>query len=172
MGTQQELGYEVTKPNVAQRGVQVVASSRPGAWLFSYTLAPMDKLTHRATKGRFTVASVMTGLPVIMVTTTGAHSGQPRTTPLIGIPVGDELAVIGGNFGQDSSPGWVYNLTANPAATIRFHDMYIDVTARLADDKETDETFTLAEPIYGGYAKYRERASHRDIKVFVLEFVA
>jgi deazaflavin-dependent oxidoreductase (nitroreductase family) len=172
MGLQQELGYDVSEANAVQRGVQVVAASKPGAWTLSYILAPLDKLVHRATKGRGTAAGVLTGLPVVMLTTTGAKSGEQRTMPVLGIPVGDDLAVIAGNFGQKASPGWAHNLTAEPAAAISFHDTSVNVIARLADDAETEETFALAEPIYGGYAKYRERISPRGIKVFILEAAA
>ena len=172
MGLQHELGYEVSKANAVQHGVQAVAASKPGAWMLSYSLAPLDKLVHRATKGRATAAGVLTGLPVVMLTTTGAKSGKQRTAPVLGIPVGDDLALIAGNFGQKASPGWGHNLTADPAATISFHDTTVDVTARLADEAETEKTFALAAPIYGGYAKYRERISPRDIKVFILEAAA
>jgi len=171
MGLQQELGYEVSNANAAQRGVQAVAASKPGAWMLSYTLAPLDKLVHKATKGRATAAGVLTGLPVVMLTTTGAKSDQQRTSPVLGIPVGDDLALIAGNFGQKSSPGWGHNLAANPAATISFHDTSADVIARPANEAETEETFAIAAPIYGGYAKYSERVSPREIKVFMLEAI-
>jgi deazaflavin-dependent oxidoreductase (nitroreductase family) len=85
------------------------------------------------------------------------------------VPVDGSLTIIGSNFGQESTPGWVYNLEANPAATVTYGDRTVEVTARLADDDETDATFELASSVYGGYAKYRERADHRVIRVFVLE---
>ena len=94
MGLQDELGYEVSKANFAQRGVQAVAASKPGALTLSYILAPLDKLVHRATKGKVTAAGVLTGLPVVMLTSTGAKSGEQRTSPVLGIPVGDDLAPI------------------------------------------------------------------------------
>ena len=111
----------------------------------------------------------MAGLPVVMVTTTGAKTGQQRTMPLLGIPVGDDMAVIGSNFGQESTPGWVYNLEADPTATVAHRDKSVAVTARLADDDEADKTFELAGAVYGGYQKYRTRADHRVIRVFILE---
>lgn len=104
-----------------------------------------------------------------MLTTTGAKSGQQRTAPVLGIPVGDDLALIAGNFGQKTSPGWGHHLTANPGASISFHDTSVDVTARPADEAETEETFAIAAPIYGGYEKYSERVSPREIKMFILE---
>ncbi|MDX2382348.1 MAG: nitroreductase family deazaflavin-dependent oxidoreductase [Acidimicrobiia bacterium] len=164
-----DLDFDLKAPNIAQRGMQRIASTRPGAWLFSVSLQPVDRLLFDKSKGRITVPGLMAGLPVIMVTTTGAKSGKPRTSPLLGLPVDGSLAVIGSNFGQESTPGWVYNLESNPTATVGYRDRTVDVTARLADDDEADATFVSASSVYGGYAKYRERADHRTIRVFVLD---
>jgi len=169
MGVLRELDYELKPANAAQRLTQRIASSRPGAWAFQRTLYPVDKILYRRTDGRVTVPGLLAGLPVIMLTTTGAKSGQPRSMPLVGIPMGDSLAVIGSNYGQQATPGWVYNLQADPAATVAHRDRSVAVTARRATDSEADEAFDIAATIYPGYGKYRERASHRQIRVFVLE---
>jgi deazaflavin-dependent oxidoreductase (nitroreductase family) len=140
--------------------------------MFSKTMQPVDKALFRVTGGRLTLPSLTAGLPVIMLTTTGARSGKTRTTPLLGVPVGDDLAVIGSSWGQKSTPGWVYNLEADPSATVGYRDRTVVVTARRADEGETDRTFDLAAGVYPGYAKYRIRADHRVIRVFVLESAA
>jgi len=106
---------------------------------------------------------------VVMFTTTGAKTGKRRTMPLLGIPVGEDLAVIGSNYGQKNTPGWVYNLEADPSATVGYRDRSVEVVARRADETETDRVFDLASAVYPGYAKYRVRADHRAIRVFVLE---
>ena len=62
----------------------------------------------------------------------------------------------------------VYNLEANPEATVSYRDRSIDVTARPATDAEADRAFEIAAGFYPGYGKYRARASHRTIRVFVL----
>lgn len=169
MALLQELDFELKPPNIAQRGMQRIASTRAGAWMFSVMLHPIDRLLFDKTSGRVTVPGIVAGLPVIMLTSRGAKSGEPRTSPLLGVPVGDSLAVIGSNFGQESTPGWVYNLEADPSAMVGYRDRSIDVTARLADDEEADATFELAGAVYGGYAKYRQRADHRVIRVFILD---
>lgn len=169
MGLLRDLGYRVKSPNGLQRGMQKFSSSRTGAWMFSKTMYPVDKELFRVTGGRLTLPSLTAGLPVIMLITTGARSGKTRTMPLLGIPVGNDLAVIGSNYGQKSTPGWVYNLEADPSATVKYRDRTVAVTARRADEDETDQTFDLAAGVYPGYAKYRIRADHRVIRVFVLE---
>lgn len=168
MSTIDAIGFQPTPANAAQRVMQRIGASPPGAWFFQRTLYPIDKWLYRKTKGRVTVPGIVAGLPVVMLTTTGAKSGQRRTMPLLGVPVGQDLAVIGSNYGQERTPGWVYNLEANPGATISYGGQDVDVVARRADDQEADEAFRLAEPIYAGYAHYRERAAHREIRVFIL----
>jgi len=81
----------------------------------------------------------------------------------------DDLAVIGSNYGQQRTPGWVYNLEADPAATLSYRDRSVEVAARPATNPEADEAFDVAATFYPGYSRYRARASHRTIRVFVLE---
>lgn len=172
MGVMNELGYEYRPTNAVQRAMQQMVASRPGAWLFSKFLHAVDRPLFRATGGKYTMPSLLAGLPVVMVTTIGRKSGAARTMPLLAIPSGDDLAVIGSNFGQASTPGWVHNLEARPEATIEYRGTSIEATARRADAAEADATFAEAAKIYPGYAKYRERANHREIRVFVLETVS
>ena len=169
MGVLAELEYQTGAANPAQRVLQRFASTTAGAWTFARTAHPIDKLLYRRSGGRTTLAGILAGLPVVMLTTTGAKSGKSRTMPLIGFPIGGDLAVIGSNYGQQATPGWVYNLEADPNAQVDFHARSSQVVARRADDDETAEVFRLAAPIYGGYEKYVQRASHRTIRVFVLE---
>lgn len=169
MGLTQQVGYEMKQPNGAQRAVQRVAATRPGGWVVAKLQTPLDKVLFNRTGGTTTAASVLSGLPVIMLATTGAKSGTIRTTPIFGIPLGDDLAIVGSNYGRESAPGWVYNLTADPAATVTYGDRAVEVVARLADQKEADQAFARAGHIYPGYDEYRSRAAHRPIQVFILE---
>ena len=169
MGLISELHYKVKDANAIQRITQKVAASGPGAWVFQRTLYPIDKWLYRLTKGRLTVPGLMAGLPVIMLTTTGAKTGKDRTMPLVGIPIDDDIAVIGSNYGQRSTPGWVYNLRTKAEATVTHGSESIEVTARAATEAETEGAFEAGAAFYAGFPKYRERASHREIEVFVLE---
>jgi deazaflavin-dependent oxidoreductase (nitroreductase family) len=169
MGTLSELGLDISESNRVQRSMQHIVASKPGAWLFSKFLHGVDKPLFKLSKGRVTFPSILAGLPVVMLTTTGRKSGDPRTMPLLGIPSGDDVAIIGSNFGQEHTPGWVYNLESEPTATLAYGDAEVSVTARRADEAETDATFETASVIYPGYRHYRERADHREIRVFVLE---
>ncbi len=106
------------KPNIIYRINKGIASSKPGAWFFSRALHRMDKPVFRFSKGKHSAASIFTGIPLIMLTTTGAKSGLARTVPLLAIPDGDNLVLVASNWGQAHYPSWYYNLRANPEATI------------------------------------------------------
>ena len=152
-----------------QRAMQAFGSTRFGAWFFSKTLAPIDRLLHRATNGRTTLPAVLAGLPVMMVTTTGRKSGLARATPLISVPIGDDLSLLGTNFGQTSTPAWVLNLEADPHATVEFHGVERRVVARPATAEERDAAWKASAGVYGGYEKYQQRITGRAIRIFVLE---
>ncbi len=169
MGVAADLGYAHTPPNAVQRLGQTFGSTRAGAWLFSKILAPVDRVVFKLSKGRTSAPAVLAGLPVMMVTTTGRKSGQPRTTPLIAVPVGDSLALVGTNFGQSATPAWVYNLEAQPRLTVAFGAVQAELGVHPATDEERAEVWTRAAGVYGGYDKYQERIAGRTIRIFVLE---
>ena len=98
MGLIEAFDYPASRPNAAQVALQHVAATRWGAWFLSRTLHSVDQVLLRLSRGRVTVPGTVTGLPVVTVTTTGARSAQRRVSPLIGVPAGDDLAVIGTSF--------------------------------------------------------------------------
>jgi deazaflavin-dependent oxidoreductase (nitroreductase family) len=169
MGTASHLGYRHRPANVVQRAVQSLASTSAGAWLFARSLPPLDRVVHRLTSGRTSLPAVLAGLPVLVVTTTGRRSGRPRTTPLIAVPIGDDLALMGTNFGQPSTPTWVLNLEADPRVSVTYHGRTISATARLATDEEGERIWAASAGVYGGYRAYRQRVTGRTIRLFVLE---
>jgi len=170
MSLVQDLSYEFRPPNRAQKALQAVASSRPGAWFFSRTAPTLDTWVDRLSRGRTSLSMLLAGLPVLHVTTTGRKSGRRRTTHLIAVPLGNTLALIGSNFGQPATPAWVLNLEADPRATATYRGRSVEVVARKAGEAEFDEALRNAAPLYGGYARYRERiGDSRRLRIFVLE---
>jgi hypothetical protein len=61
--------YAFARANVAQRAMRRLAASGPGSWFFARVLHHIDRPVHRLTKGRHTFASLVSGLPVVMITT-------------------------------------------------------------------------------------------------------
>ncbi len=92
----------------------------------------MDRIVSRVSGGRTSVPRLMAGLPVLVLTTTGRRSGQPRASHLIAVPFADTLALIGTNFGQPHTPAWVLNLEAQPRAAVTYRGVTRDVVARPA----------------------------------------
>ena len=90
-----------------------------GAQLAARTMHHLDRLVLRLSNGRATAATLLTGLSILSLTTTGAKSGQPRTVPLVAIPHShDQLVVIASNWGQARHPAWYYNILAHPQVIV------------------------------------------------------
>ncbi|HEY0950912.1 nitroreductase family deazaflavin-dependent oxidoreductase [Nocardioides sp.] len=169
MSVASDLSYEPRPANPVQRAVQAFGASRPGAWLFARILPPLDTLVQRLTRQRHTLPSLLAGLPVLDLTTTGRRSGLPRTAHLIAVPYGDALAVLGTNFGQAATPTWVLNLEADPRARLSYRDRAVDVVARPLTGDEAQALLGLAERLYAGYRAYQTRITGRRLRIFALE---
>ena len=169
MGLQQTLGYEIPRANAVQRLMWKVSGSRPGAWLFAKTLHHIDRLVLKLTGGRTTVPQILAGIPVITVISTGARSGARREIPLLGVPVGDDIALIGTNFGQRNTPAWYFNLRKNPEAEVVYRNRRVPVRAREAEGAERDAIWARGREIYAGYEAYARRITNRDVHIMVLE---
>lgn len=159
--------------NALQRLVQHVASLRPVAAVFRHTFHHVDRWL-LGVLGGHTLSSVVGGIPEILLTTTGARSGQSRTVPLVGVALADGMtAVIGTRWGSQHEPGWSHNLTANPLAAIeRRGERTAVVARRVPHGAEYDSIMAAADDIYVGFARYRRRISRRDVPVYVLEPVS
>ena len=83
--------------NTLQRGMRLLAGTRPMAWLFARVLHHLDGPVMRRSAGRHSVSACLTGLPIIELTTVGARSGESRTLPLVGVPDGDRLVLVASN---------------------------------------------------------------------------
>jgi deazaflavin-dependent oxidoreductase (nitroreductase family) len=160
---------EYDQANLLQKALRRFAASGPGSWLFARILHHVDRPVHRLTRGRYTLASLVSGLPVVMLTTTGARSGRPRAVPVVCLPTPDGLAVIASNFGRLRHPAWSYNLRAHPDAEIVVDGVRRRVRGIPVQGERRAEIWEQGLRVYPGFAEYERRASHRSISVFVLE---
>lgn len=172
MGVAADLSYVLTPPNALQRAVRSAAATRAGAATLARTLPTLDRAVGRLTGGRTTACALLSGLPVVVLTTTGRRSGARRSTQLIGVPVRDTLALLGTNFGQARTPAWVLNLEADPRATVAYRGAEVEVVARPADEDERAEVLALAERVYVGYPRYLTRVPHRHVRILLVENTA
>jgi deazaflavin-dependent oxidoreductase (nitroreductase family) len=106
--------------------------------------------------------------PVLLLTTTGRKSGEPRTAPVLYLDDGERLSLINTNAGNARIPAWSLNLRANPEAEIEIGRERRPVLARVAEGEEREELWRKHNVQYGGFDDYR-RKLNREISVFVLE---
>jgi deazaflavin-dependent oxidoreductase (nitroreductase family) len=155
--------------NAFQKLMRRFASSGPGSWLFARVAHHIDRPVFKLSKGRKTFGSMLTGLPIVMLTTTGAKSGKQRTVPVLGIPADGGVAVIASNFGQHNNPGWFYNLRANPEGELAVDGTRRHFRAVEATGERRAAIWQEGLRVYPGWTQYEKRAAHREIVVFVLE---
>lgn len=112
------------------------------------------------------------GADLLLLTTTGAKSGQPRVSPLAYFRIDGKLIVIGSFAGAPVSPAWVHNLRANPRAHVEVGNPSgmdaFDVTARELPSAERDELFEKVAAAAPGFAEYQSKTS-RVIPLFELQ---
>ncbi|WNV89585.1 nitroreductase family deazaflavin-dependent oxidoreductase [Umezawaea sp. Da 62-37] len=109
------------------------------------------------------------GKELVLLTMTGAKSGEPRTTPLATSHDGDDLVVVASYGGADRHPDWYYNVVANPRVTVEFGTEKFEATAREVTDRaERDRLYANMVSVMPGFADY-EKKTDRLIPVIVLE---
>jgi deazaflavin-dependent oxidoreductase (nitroreductase family) len=160
------LSYAEADP--LRRAVRWFAATGPGDWLFAHVLRRLDGPVYRLTSGRHTAASLLSGLPVVHLTTTGARTGRERTVPVLGVPTPGGLAVFASNFGRPHHPGWAHNLRAHPSATVTVRRTVTRLHAVEAGGDERAEAWRRGLEIFPGWDAYQQRAGGRDIAVFLL----
>jgi len=154
--------------NRIQKTLLKFTSSKFGARIASRILPPIDKTILKFTKNRSSLTSILSGIPVIVLTTIGAKSGIPRTVPLLGVVKGEDVFLIASNWGQARHPSWYYNLKKNPKAHLSFNGKEGEHIARDATDIEREAYWAEAVDMYAGYAEYKKRISTREIPMFIL----
>lgn len=137
--------------------------------MFWRILRPIDTAVLRLTRRRSSASAIFAGLPVVLVTTTGARTGRHRTIPLFGVPFRGNIAIAGTNWGGPTTLGWVHNLESRAEAAVAYRDRRVPVIARPATTEEEEAIASAASAIYPGSAKRMHRARPRIVRVFVLE---
>jgi deazaflavin-dependent oxidoreductase (nitroreductase family) len=108
------------------------------------------------------------GAHVLILTTTGRRSGQPRSTPLIYGRDAENYVVVASKGGADEQPSWYLNLTAQPEVEVQVLADRFTARARTATAEEKPELWRAAVERWPAYADY-QRNTDRDIPVVVLE---
>jgi len=125
----------------------------------------LHSFVYRVTNGK--VGGRLAGGPVLLLTTTGRKSGQERTIPLLYLPDGEDLVVVGSNGGTATHPAWWLNLIANPEATVDASGRKTRVRAIRASSEDKERLWPKLVEMYGGYENYQKRTD-REIPVVIL----
>ncbi|GCE06514.1 nitroreductase family deazaflavin-dependent oxidoreductase [Dictyobacter aurantiacus] len=108
------------------------------------------------------------GAPLLLLTSTGAKSGQQRTTPLVYLPEGERMVIFASKGGAPTNPDWYHNLKANPEATVEVGSETVKVKATEVTGEERDRLYSTQASINPGFAEYQQKTS-RLIPVIALE---
>jgi deazaflavin-dependent oxidoreductase (nitroreductase family) len=133
------------------------------------TVGKLNAPLYRLSGGR--VGGKLGKAPILLLTTTGRKSGQPRTAPVLYLADGDRFVVINTNAGNAKTPAWSLNLRATPEAEVEVGRKRVKVRARLAEGEERADLWRRHMEQYSGWDFYESKLD-REVGVFVLEPVS
>ena len=120
----------------------------------------------RANDGR--VGGQFEGSSVLLLTTTGAKTGERRTTPVVYMPDGARTVIFASKAGAPTNPAWFHNLLAHPSVTVEVGSETFDATAVVITGEERDRLFDRQAGRYPQFAEYARKTT-RQIPVIALE---
>lgn len=159
---------ETMKANLPQRTIQWLAMSRPASWFLAYVLGILDRWVLHMSANRHTATELLTGLPVVVVSTIGARSGEIIRVPLLGLPSDENIVLVATNFGNAHNPAWYHNLKKNPRIEVSRPEGTGIYESREVFDEEWSYYWQMVTRWYPGYRGYRHRASGRHIPILLL----
>jgi deazaflavin-dependent oxidoreductase (nitroreductase family) len=112
------------------------------------------------------------GRPVLILTTIGAKSGEPRVAPLVYSRDGERYVIMASKAGAPTHPAWYVNLVANPVVTVETGGEAFQARATELHGEERDRLWDAHVVQHPGFADYVEKAGDRVIPVIVLERIA
>jgi deazaflavin-dependent oxidoreductase (nitroreductase family) len=120
----------------------------------------------RAKDGR--VEGSFEGTPLLLLTTTGAKSGQQHTTPLVYQRDGDRVVIFGSKGGAPAHPAWFHNLVANPEVIVELPGEKFTARAAVAEGAERQRLWERQKVAMPNFADYEAKTT-REIPAIVLE---
>jgi len=120
----------------------------------------------RANDGK--VGGPFEGSPVLLLTSTGAKSGERRTTPVMYLPDGQRMVIFASKAGAPENPAWYHNLLANPTVEVEVGSETVEVDATVTSGEERARLFRQQAELFPQFAEY-EKKTTREIPVVALE---
>ena len=106
--------------------------------------------------------------PLLLLTTTGAKSGQPRTSPMMYVRDGERLLVIASNAGAPKHPDWYRNLVAHPNVTVEVGDETYGAKAIVMEGEERERLWNSIVTQYPFFTEHQAKIA-RQIPIVALE---
>ena len=160
------------KLSAFHRGMHQVASTKAGAWFLARTQHHLDRVIFKLSGGRTTLAGILTGLSVVVLSAKGAKSGVIRDIPLLCIEDETEpgvFAIVASNFGQGHHPAWYYNLKAYPEVSCTLRGQAQHYSATELEGEEYARYWGYALDTYMGFPHYKSRVGKRHIPIFAMK---
>jgi deazaflavin-dependent oxidoreductase (nitroreductase family) len=117
------------------------------------------KIIEEFRAGDGVVGGMFEGVPVLLLHTTGAISGEQRITPLVPLMQGERMFVFASNAGAPNHPAWFHNLAKDPQVIVAFGAGHFTATARVLDGPERDRIITRQIELYPNFAEYEQRTA-------------
>lgn len=129
-------------------------------------LSTLHTALYRATRG--VVGRRLVNNDMLLLTTTGARTGESHTVPLLYLRDGERLIVIASYGGRPSHPQWYRNLLRTPSASVQIEGEARNVVATTMASTERDRWWPRIVEAYGDYGAYQSR-TEREIPVVWLD---
>lgn len=125
----------------------------------------IDRPLMRASGGRWRLSFI---IPCVLIECRGVRSGLLREVPLLCVPDGNDLLVVGSNGGAQQEPAWCANLRAQASIAGKYAGRKLALKAVELMGHDRDRAWSLAVQAYPGYLRYQARLA-RQIPVFRLK---
>ncbi len=131
----------------------------------AFNVALIDEFRNNAGK----VTGMFAAAPLVLITTTGARSGQPRTAPLVHTRTASgDVVIIASKAGAPTHPDWYHNIANDPSVTVELPNETFSGRARICDEPERTELYEAQAALMPNFDEYRS-ATTRTIPVVVIE---
>jgi deazaflavin-dependent oxidoreductase (nitroreductase family) len=140
---------------------------RPGTTRFALwnRFTGLNTALYRFSGGR--LMGSFDGNPVLLLHHVGRRSGEPRVTPLLYLPDGDDVVIVGSMGGTPKHPAWFHNLRANPDTEVELGRERRAVRAHVAEPEQRERLWPRLVRHYPAFQAYQDRAP-REIPVVIL----
>ena len=146
----------------------VKATTNPlSTWFIRNIASKVDPWLFKLSNGRLTSFGPVAAVPMLTLTSTGRHSGKPRSVQLVCVEHGKDWLIVASAMGQEKHPAWRYNIEANPEVEVQIKGESFPATARVLDDAEKELVWSKICETLPQIRVYSKRTD-RNIRVFQL----